>query len=244
MGNEQGSSGVRCAGVFSDELGLLTEPYREFVIKSFAAMCPEYFWHVPAALGGNNHPRGCRALGGLVKHTKYVCWWADRIIRFRDNLVDEQKHEIFAACLLHDIVKYELPFGVDRLGLADGHYCACHGHWAASLLWQVWDVTPDYEGLRIVKAQVGPIATESFGRIVHAVAWHMWRWGAGGLPNRENWSSEGRVVFETVALADYLAASQSDDALKAMAAIGDSAAPAPWDTLYWTVAAKRQADQG
>jgi len=239
MGKEQGSSGVRCAGVFADELGLLTEPYREFVIKSFAAMCPEYFWHAPAALGGNNHPRACRSLGGLVKHTKYVCWWAGRIISFRDNLAGEQEQEIIAACLLHDIVKYELPLGVDRVGPADGHYCACHGHWAASLLWQTWDVPPDYEGLRIVRETTGPISSESFGRIVQAVAWHMWRWGAGGIPMRAEWSMAGRVVHETVALCDYLAASQSDDALEALADIFENAAK-PWDAAYWSVAAERQ----
>lgn len=192
--------------VFGDELEALTEPYRLLVVESFNRICPPYFWYVTAALGGVNHPRACRSVGGLVKHTKLAVWWALRLIKFNGQILDEQRQEIIAAVLLHDMCKFQKPEGVEGQ-YTDGIPVKSHGHWAAWAMWRLWapcGATSRWKGL---------IPAKSFKRIVYAVAWHMGQWSEGAPVNLSQCDAFGRTVYDVVSMADYLAASKVDKAL-------------------------------
>jgi len=208
MENEQGScnSHTRCLSVFEDELSPLDDSYRRFVAESFEMICRPWFWYVPAAMGGKNHPWACRSVGGLVKHTKLAVWWAHRLIQLRGDVLGEQQQEIIAAVLLHDICKFEKPAGVEGAN-TDGRAVNCHGHWAAWAMWEAW-------------AGVIPlIGRKSFGRISDAVAWHMGQWSEGAPVNCSQWDEFGKVVYEVVSMADYLAASKVGEKIKELAAL-------------------------
>ena len=218
MENEQGclrciNGDSRCLQVFAAELEPLTDRYRRFVADSFGMICPEYFWHVTAALGGRNHPWACRSVGGLVKHTKLAVWWAHRLIHFRGDVLDEQAQEIIAALLLHDICKFEKPDGVTGVNTV-GKAVKCHGHWAARALYTAWDIPPASNWMsRRFPKMVGAISGKSFERITNAVAWHMGQWSQGAPVNRSQWDMFGGVVYDVVSMADYLAASKVDAAI-------------------------------
>ncbi len=91
--------------VFPKELALITDlAIYKFVTCVFPEMCPDYFWHIPASIGGH-HPPVCRLPGGLVHHVKLAVGFADTfldMLDIEDNVVISQ---VIAAVLLHDMLK-------------------------------------------------------------------------------------------------------------------------------------------
>jgi len=165
----------KAADVFAAELATLPAELRAFVETSIDGLSPSYFWHVPASLGGGNHPWVSRSLGGLVKHTRLAAWWAVRLSA-RSNATDTSavRAEAVAACLLHDLCKFARPSET----YDDGPYVKHHGHWAGLALCDLWK--RDWMAVLGVGAlgriDVACIPFDTFARIALAVYWHMGRW--------------------------------------------------------------------
>lgn len=81
---------------------------REFVLKFFEQVVPDYFWTLPASSSGYHHPLIDRGEGGLVNHTRMVCLVAEQLIELHENLRDDFD-DILVALLIHDTFKYGLP---------------------------------------------------------------------------------------------------------------------------------------
>jgi len=56
------------------------ENIRNFVVKCFDELCPDYFWTVPCSTSGKYHPQISLGEGGLVRHTKLAVWWGLHLI--------------------------------------------------------------------------------------------------------------------------------------------------------------------
>jgi hypothetical protein len=195
--------GPRAATAFAYELRQLSAPYQAYVLAAFDAICQEWFWHVPASLGGKHHPKACRTLGGLVAHTRLAFWWSRRLLeRMPETPPAETADIVGAAILLHDLCKFKQPAGVELgVELANATAVEAHGHWCAQALFEA----------------MLPALPEGVASILHdAIRWHMGRWSFG-------WCEGLRQLFiaaELVAAADYLAAQHVDDVLRDLAAGG------------------------
>lgn len=170
--------------------------YREFVIRSFS-IAPEWFWHVPAAMGGRHHPRRARSLGGLVEHTKLAVLWAELLFVRDDVRNTDTRSEVLAALLLHDLFKFEGQNGQRE------NYVKRHGIWASVALSEYWAGRDRPTGL----------SSDSITRIIQAVACHMGRWGDMDTP--EDSPPKNAEVIRLVQEADYAAAKDIDAAYAA-----------------------------
>lgn len=212
--------GEKCERAFAAELADLSPSMRRFVVDTFAAVCPCEFFHMPPSAGGKYHPRRFGRPGGLVLHTRLVCWWALRWAEaeapaaWRDHLL--LGDELIAACLLHDLCKFRpLCNESDPLGswitspvswYAVPDYCRLHGRWAAAAIKRLWE-----------PAAVRPIGVESIARIVLAVGNHMGRFGERWAGDVDAVPGFGRELAAIVQRADYAAAQRADDAIAELA---------------------------
>lgn len=71
---------------------------------------PEYFFTIGASASGKYHPSFAQGNGGLVRHTKAVCMFAEELLRMSSYmyLPDWDKDLIRVACICHDTCKYGL----------------------------------------------------------------------------------------------------------------------------------------
>jgi hypothetical protein len=193
-------TGERCREVFAYELAALSPSVALFVIRSFAAIAPEWFWHVPPSMSGRYHPREFRRPGGLVAHVKRTYWWAERLL---DTLPPEQaagiRDALLAAVLLHDLHKFSPPEILDDLGydIDADNATRHHGDWTAACLVHLWDHSD--------RKLPGQMSEMDYLLIVEGVRCHMGRWGSPELPGEDTSDSHRRVV-DLVHLADYIAA--------------------------------------
>lgn len=90
--------------LFVNELNdICDDKLREFA-ASIILNAPEYFFTVPASSSGKYHPYFAREVGGLVKHTRCVIFYAECNAE-SFNFDSHTKDLIIIAALAHDIKK-------------------------------------------------------------------------------------------------------------------------------------------
>ena len=95
--------------VFKTELDWIVNPD----VRAFAEKCieatPDYFYSVPASSTGKYHPEYSLGDGGLIRHTKAVCYFAHELLSLEHNkarFTELERDRIMAAAILHDSYKY------------------------------------------------------------------------------------------------------------------------------------------
>ncbi len=85
-----------------------SEDLREFVRYYLNEYVPPYFWEIGASSSGKYHPQFAQGLGGLVRHTKATCLFAEELLRMSSYayMLDEFKDYVRVACIVHDTCKY------------------------------------------------------------------------------------------------------------------------------------------
>lgn len=199
MGNKEFRES-RIQDAFGDELSSLSEVYCEFVERALLNCCPEYFWHMPASGSGKHHPRGTQGLGGLVRHVKYCCWWADQIAvgwGSRSGECHVDMDVVKTALLLHDIHKFEKPGDVS-IASPEGKPVEAHGLWAADVIkaFFVDDDIAEYVDL---------------DSVCDCIAYHMGRWTA--TPFRKQAIEIDNNEVAIVQYIDYVASRPADEFL-------------------------------
>lgn len=88
------------------EIEKINDPeLREIVIRVLVAS-PLWFWFIPAALGGKNHPPDECGVGGLVHHIKKVTFFTRYLLRLYGLRESPIADRAIAAAILHDCLKY------------------------------------------------------------------------------------------------------------------------------------------
>lgn len=178
--------------VFPKELNLIknTAIY-DFVTKAFAALCPNYFWYIPASTRGH-HPPICRTRGGLVHHVKLAVAFADSILDMLCIQDDLTMSQTIAGVLLHDMLKRGAV--EDELQTWPDHHEAnrSHGRYCASRLHE------------FVNAEIYTDQRSLFVPILRAVRLHMGRW-TWELRPEEMGELQINEVVRITHLADYCA---------------------------------------
>lgn len=80
-------------------------------IRAFTLSClekaPPYFWHCAASLSGKYHAPLGQGKGGLVRHTRALCYFAKELTLSCDPFHISGKYDlIISAGILHDLFKY------------------------------------------------------------------------------------------------------------------------------------------
>lgn len=121
--------------LFNREINFIqSEDYRDFIRWFFNEFVGEWFWKSGASASGRFHPQFTHGEGGLVRHTKAVCWVCEEMLRLNSYayMKDEYKDYARIACLVHDTCKY---------GCANEENKECyrqHGALAANTIAQAW----------------------------------------------------------------------------------------------------------
>ncbi len=69
-------NGLKAEVVFADELKYIkSENVKEYVLKCFEKLTPDYFWEGQSSSSGKFHPAVANKEHGLVLHTKLCVWW-------------------------------------------------------------------------------------------------------------------------------------------------------------------------
>lgn len=154
---------------------------------------PAYFWEIGASASGKFHPKMSQGEGGLVRHTKAVCWMFEELSRMNTyayqpaGLLDYGR----IACIFHDCCKYgsaDVMIDKETDKKAHNEAYAAHGHIAADWLNERWK--------------------EFFGEnapcyLLAAIRSHMGQW------TPEKFRDMGEKMYTTldrqVHLADYMA---------------------------------------
>lgn len=118
---------------------------------------PKYFWEIGASSSGKYHPKFSQGIGGLVRHTKAVVWFADELLRGSYYyLEDVHKDYVILACILHDIAKYGVKDEMDKESYS------AHAENASEMVANAW---------REYFKEEAPYV------LLNAIASHMGRWG-------------------------------------------------------------------
>jgi HD superfamily phosphohydrolase YqeK len=89
--------------VFEKTLALIKNNETRKWVKETLDIFPEYFWTQPASSTGKYHPACALSTSGLLIHTKRVVWFALKFISaFGNEINDETRDNVIAACILHD----------------------------------------------------------------------------------------------------------------------------------------------
>lgn len=186
-----------CLHVFADELEQISDnKIRLLVQRIFDALCPYYFWEIPASVKGH-HPMICCQKGGLVKHTKLAFRFAKSFMEMWPNEQEGFRDEALAAVLLHDMMKR--GYYIDELKTFTDHRQAttAHGKFCASQINMLMEIKGNRCG----------VPKERIYRIIDAVRNHMGKWTEGFI---EGPSTKSHVVSVTTHLADYAASRHLD----------------------------------
>jgi hypothetical protein len=187
---------------FKDELDFIEDlDIKNFVVKCFDKLAPEYFWTVPCSTSGKYHPQISLGPGGLVRHVKYAIWWGIELMKCWPGLEVTAIDEIIAALLLHDLKKNGEK--LDNKGLPT--------------LKNATEVHGPYLGKQIREMFVDDIKNERIDRIVCAVEGHMGVWTSSQYesmkPENQTVDSSLYNVCMLVHLADYCASRKVDEAI-------------------------------
>lgn len=172
---------------FNNELELIKdENIRQFVSHALA-LCPEYFFEIAASSTGRYHPQTSLGVGGLVRHTKVACKFADDLSRVEMfNITGKALDLALAAIILHDTYKSGWP----KRKYTDYNHPNLAADWIIEL-----GTRYDFE---FVDNEIEVIAG--------AVRSHMGQW------NKASWNSDKEImpkpktgIDKFVHLCDYLA---------------------------------------
>lgn len=173
---------------FSVELEMIkNEEIREFTAKMLE-LAPQYFFHVASSSSGKYHPPQSSGEGGLLRHTRSVIYFADRLCTMED-ITGDDRDAILSACLLHDICKYGLPGGKHTIS------------------------THDFVGAFFINAQAKSLGYEEaewLKPILSAVVNHYGRWTKRDYNCKQpikKFPEEYTTVDRIVHTADYISAS-------------------------------------
>lgn len=202
--------GARAARVFGPELAKIGDQrVKDFVIRCYETICPDYFWERPASKRGIYHPAFVDGPGGLVRHVKYGCWLVEQLVRaFSGNGKNEDlgPPQIFNSCMaamiMHDMVKdgdpgRTIPKAAHPMG-------AYHGVELAEAIW-----------LRVLG---GKVEFDEQLLIIYGVAAHMGVWTQ---PEEfRPWNLKGSLAVKVatiVHMADYVASRKVDEVILTLA---------------------------
>lgn len=188
--------------IFTRELATMhSEKIRNFVIKCFDELCPDYFWTVPCSTTGKYHPQISLGEGGLVRHVKLAIWWGFHLItalgmtsEFSDISQYLLIDEVTATLLLHDLIKNGKGLDLNGRPLESG-VTGTHG---VTLAKKLLDTdTPNID---------------SYGRIIAGIAGHMGVWTTDPAYQPNNMEDPVKRVFaQLIHLADYCASRKVDE---------------------------------
>lgn len=168
--------------IFETEIAAINDTkLRNFVEYYLDTYAPDYFFEIGASSSGRYHPKFAQGEGGLVKHTKAVCMFAEELLRLSSYayMKDIYKDYVRLACIVHDTCKYGM-YEYDKSEYAN------HAKNAAELVKTAWH---DREGGR----------TELSELIYSAIASHMGQW----TTDKEDRPFTN--IDRCVHLADYMA---------------------------------------
>ena len=166
---------------FAPELEMIKDPYIRATVSDYLRFAtPDYFWETGASSSGRYHPVFSQGVGGLVRHTKAVVWFANELLRAEpyNSLTDEDKDCVIAACILHDTCKY---------GIIDYDKKEYKQH-ALNAAANFEEFAKDY-----------PLSDESLTAICKAIMCHMGHWAE--RPEERPSTTIDQCVHE----ADYIA---------------------------------------
>lgn len=99
--------------VFKEELLFIRKDRtREFVIRAFELLVPDYFWSVPASSTGKYHPSFALGDGGVVRHTKSAIRIGVELLNNNTtcgDYSDDEKDIAVGALMMHDGRKSGFP---------------------------------------------------------------------------------------------------------------------------------------
>lgn len=183
--------------VFADELKLIkSQEVRDFVLRVFDTMTPDYFWTCPASTSGKYHPQVSLGEGGLVRHTKLAVWWGVELMRMYDPS-PEAYDAVIAALILHDLRK-----NGDRLVNGRPTLPNCvnvHGTLLAEEI-----------GRQMFPPGIEPGSV--YNMTLDGIAYHMGRWTDPNWKYQTMESEEWLLTWERriVHMADYCASRKVD----------------------------------
>jgi len=172
--------------LFEAELGMIkSDSIMNFTIKCLVN-APDYFWEVPSSSTGKYHPAQSNGPGGLVRHTRAVVYFANKLCEVY-SICGADRDLALAASILHDITKYGIP--------KQRYTTKTHGHEAGYFIEDLAN-----QGQPI-------ISSDQLRRLVQAVSNHFGKWtvvpsGAAPLRFPEAFSDIDMVVH----LADVVSA--------------------------------------
>ena len=91
--------------VFHQQLGYLKDPKIKAFAEKAIGMLPDYFFDVAASSTGKYHPTYALGSGGLVRHTKAACKFADELLRlemYATHYSQDERDLMIVALMLHD----------------------------------------------------------------------------------------------------------------------------------------------
>ena len=142
--------------LFANELNDIKDNnLRQFAVQ-LLTNAPEYFFTVPASSSGKYHPYFAREVGGLVKHTRCVIFYAECNAE-SFNFDEHTKDLAIIAALAHDIKKQ----GDNNTG--------------SHTVWEHPELAYNYI-LETQKANANLISVEDATIIANAILCHMGKW--------------------------------------------------------------------
>lgn len=101
-------------------------------VRDFTLVClekaPGYFWHCASSLSGKYHSSFGQGEGGLIRHTRALCYFARELTISCDPFDISNKYDlIISAGILHDLFKYGINFNYNEY--------LHHGEIAAKYVW-------------------------------------------------------------------------------------------------------------
>ena len=190
--------------IFQKELNLIHDKdIRNFVIKCFDKLCPDYFWTCPCSTTGKYHPQVSLGVGGLVRHTKLAVWWGIELVHalsvspeLKDIPPAQLYDEVIATLLLHDMIKNGK--GLNAQGFPfDRGVTGTHGVTLADKIFKNYDL-PELD-------------SDPFDRIYKGIAGHMGIWTTDDRYKPNNMVRPMIQAFANlIHLADYCASRKVD----------------------------------
>jgi hypothetical protein len=196
------NNGLKAEIVFKEELEYIkSENIKEYVLKCFEKLTPDYFWVASASSSGKFHPIVARKKHGLVLHTKLCVWWGRKLAETYD--CEKDIETIIASLLLHDLQKFGQV--LDEKGKPSlAEYSSSHGPVLAIQLEKILEEMYDKSLLESEEGQM-------LYAISSSVCLHMGRWTNSALSHE--WTYKGWKsceIVDVVHMADYCASRKAD----------------------------------
>lgn len=142
--------------LFANEIGDIKNPKLRALATELIANADDYFFTVPASSSGKYHPQFDLGVGGLVRHTRCVAFFAKSIAESY-CFSDDDKDAIIVAALAHDIKKQ-----------GDGK--------GSHTVWEHPTLAKDYI-LEVIESHQLDVPKKLAKMIAGAVHSHMGKWG-------------------------------------------------------------------